>query len=73
MPYSLSLRELVDDCYKSNHHKYLSLKITSINGYTQIRLTTTDSEPVSYSSYISPIMRNDILTLIFVLEDECVL
>jgi len=67
---SLSLQDLLDDCRGGNLSEYLCLSVTSSDGGTRISITTTGSEPVTYTTVISAVASVDIQSLVFAIQGD---
>lgn len=66
----LSLQDLLDDCGGRNLSEYLSLSLTRLDGDILISLTTTGSEPVTYSAIISATAAIDLQSPVFMLQHD---
>jgi hypothetical protein len=61
---SLSLNDLLIDEKANILSDYLSLSITNLGADTQVSVTTTDAEPVTYTSIIYGVASLDLQTLL---------
>lgn len=67
---SLSLKDLLDELNGSQLNDYLSMAVTRLGENTVISLTTTGSDPVTYSTVISSIADIDVQSLVFVAQHD---
>jgi len=67
---ALSLDDLLVDEKANMLSDYLALSITNLGEDTQVSVTTTDAEPVTYSSIFYGVASLDIQTLIFDVQSD---
>lgn len=67
---SLSLKDLLDDLSGSLTCEYLSLSVTFLGDDVVISLTTTGSDPITYSTVISSTADIDVYSLVFVAQHD---
>ncbi len=66
LPVGFSLQDLLEGHEGCQLSDYLSLSVRRVGQDTVIKLTTTDSKPVTYSAVISSGAAIDIASLVFV-------
>lgn len=66
----ISLQDLLDDRGGHFLSEYLALSVTRIGDDIVISLTTTDSDPVTYSTVISAVAMVDLASLVFVAQHD---
>ncbi len=67
---TLSLNDLLVDEQANILSDYLSLSITHLGEDTQVSVTTTDADPVTYTSILYGVASLDLQTLIFDVQSD---